>query len=128
MFDEPDAAKYVWKMCVSQHTFYKMHETATENSEINITLSHPIMPDTSLYTRSTPGPGGLKQSDIASFQRQSQNIPAKVELKAGNSSSKLMMSNNNIFGGPKSDLSLTGYSSKQTLIIKVITLHILYYR
>lgn len=113
MFDEPDAAKYVWKMCVSQHTFYKMHETATENSEINITLSHPIMPDTSLYSRSTPGPGGLKQSDIASFQRQSQNIPAKVELKAGNSSSKLMMSNNNIFGGPKSDLSLTGYRDRK---------------
>ena len=113
MFDEPDAAKYVWKMCVSQHTFYKMHETATENSEINITLSHPIMPDTSLYSRSTPGPGGLKQSDIASFQRQSQNIPAKVELKAGNSSSKLMMSNNNIFGGHKSDVSHTGYRDRK---------------
>ena len=44
MLDEPDAAKYVWKMCVLQHTFYKMHETATENSELNITLSHPVMP------------------------------------------------------------------------------------
>ena len=114
MLDEPDAAKYVWKMCVLQHTFYKMHQTATENSEINITLTHPIMSshDNNFYTssRSTPA---IKQSDIASFQRQSQNIPAKVELKAGagNSSSKLMLSNNNLFGGPKSDLSLS-YSSK----------------
>ena len=26
VFEEPDAAKYVWKMCVLQHTFYKMHQ------------------------------------------------------------------------------------------------------
>lgn len=26
VFDEPDAAKYVWKMCVLQHTFYKLHQ------------------------------------------------------------------------------------------------------
>ena len=113
MFDEPDAAKYVWKMCVLQHTFYKMHQTATENSEqsVNITLSHPIMQPDNVYTRG-PGPAGLKHSDIANFQRQSQNIPAKVELKAGNSSSKLMLSNNNLFGGPKSDHTLGKYSSK----------------
>ena len=26
-------------MCVLQHTFYKMHQSATESSELNITLS-----------------------------------------------------------------------------------------
>ena len=26
VFDEADAAKYVWKMCVLQHTFFKMHQ------------------------------------------------------------------------------------------------------
>ncbi len=25
LLDEPDSAKYVWKMCVLQHTFYKVH-------------------------------------------------------------------------------------------------------
>ena len=94
-----------------------MHQTATENSEqsVNITLSHPIMQPDNVYTRG-PGPAGLKHSDIANFQRQSQNIPAKVELKAGNSSSKLMLSNNNLFGGPKSDHTLGKYSSKFLLI------------
>jgi len=28
VLDEPDSAKYVWKMCVLQHTFYKMHSSA----------------------------------------------------------------------------------------------------
>ena len=129
MLDEPDAAKYVWKMCVLQHTFYKMHETATENSELNITLSHPVMPppapdhgraandSSAMFSRCFAAlehglHAGLKQSDIASFQRQSQSIAAKVELKAGHSSSKLMISNNNLFGGAKSEHSLTGYTSK----------------
>ena len=115
-FDEPDAAKYVWKMCVLQHTFYKMYQNASENNEmnnINITLSHPILHDTNI-TR-TPGPPRIKQSDIASFQRQSQNIPANVELKAGNSGSKLMLSNTSLFAGGKNDHhSLSGYSSKIT--------------
>ena len=39
MLDEPDAAKYVWKMCVLQHTFYKMHASA-ETNELNITLEN----------------------------------------------------------------------------------------
>lgn len=39
--DEADSAKYVWKMCVLQHTFYKMHASATESNELNITLEHP---------------------------------------------------------------------------------------
>ena len=26
VFNEPDAAKYVWKICVLQHTFFKMHQ------------------------------------------------------------------------------------------------------
>ena len=30
VFDEPDAAKYVWKMCVLQHTFYKLHQVRSE--------------------------------------------------------------------------------------------------
>ncbi|XP_066983162.1 tyrosine-protein phosphatase non-receptor type 14 isoform X1 [Macrobrachium rosenbergii] len=29
-FDEPDAAKYVWKMCVKQHTFYKRNQEVLE--------------------------------------------------------------------------------------------------
>ena len=41
ILDEPDSAKYVWKMCVLQHTFYKLHASATETmSELNITLEH----------------------------------------------------------------------------------------
>ena len=46
MLDEPDSAKYVWKMCVLQHTFYKMHASA-ETNELNITLennTHQIQP------------------------------------------------------------------------------------
>ena len=39
MLDEPDSAKYVWKMCVLQHTFYKMHASA-ETNELNITLEN----------------------------------------------------------------------------------------
>ena len=114
-FDEPDAAKYVWKMCVLQHTFYKMYQNMNENNElnnINITLSHPIMNHDMSRTQ---GPPRIKQSDIASFQRQSQNIPANVELKAGNSKSKLMLSNTSLFGGAKSDHSLSGYSSKLSI-------------
>ena len=44
VFNEPDAAKYVWKMCVLQHTFFKMHQSATDNCEMNITVEpapHP---------------------------------------------------------------------------------------
>ncbi len=34
VLDEPDSAKYVWKMCVLQHTFYKLHAQATESSQV----------------------------------------------------------------------------------------------
>jgi tyrosine-protein phosphatase non-receptor type 14/21 len=40
LLDEADSAKYVWKMCVLQHTFYKMHASVTESNELNITLEH----------------------------------------------------------------------------------------
>ena len=111
VFDEPEAAKYVWKMCVLQHTFHKMHQSATESSdqknELNITLSPPTptIPDMDYMNRTLPGPGIIKHADIATFQRQSQNIPAKVELKAGHSSSKLL-----IPGPVKSDHSISSYT------------------
>merc|ERR1719210_1945722 len=78
-----------------------MHQTATESNELNITLSPPTMADTTFTSRPPPGPGGIKHSDIATFQRQSQNIPAKVEIQAGHSSSKM------------SDHSLSGYSNRK---------------
>ncbi|XP_018016094.1 uncharacterized protein LOC108672852 isoform X2 [Hyalella azteca] len=31
-FDEPDAAKYIWKMCVKQHTFFKRNQELLERS------------------------------------------------------------------------------------------------
>ena len=81
VFDEPEAAKYVWKMCVlqvrtnfvqlillpvMQHTFYKMHQSATESTELNITLSPPGLGEPPL------GPASIRHADIASFQQRSQ--------------------------------------------------------
>eukprot|EP00096_Caligus_rogercresseyi_P004380 TRINITY_DN18610_c0_g1_i1.p1 TRINITY_DN18610_c0_g1~~TRINITY_DN18610_c0_g1_i1.p1 ORF type:complete len:1044 (+),score=421.24 TRINITY_DN18610_c0_g1_i1:203-3334(+) len=41
MFEEAESAKYVWKMCVMQHSFYKQHSSAVdESNELNITLDH----------------------------------------------------------------------------------------
>jgi len=106
VFDEPEAAKYVWKMCVLQHSFYKMHQSATESNELNITLSPPTptIPDMDYMNRTPPGAGSIKHADIATFQRRSQNIPAKVELQAGHSSSKV-----SILSGAKSDHSISSY-------------------
>ena len=46
LLDESDSAKYVWKMCVLQHTFYKLHNAAatgsTDSNELNITLDHQV--------------------------------------------------------------------------------------
>ncbi|XP_071523847.1 tyrosine-protein phosphatase non-receptor type 14 isoform X2 [Panulirus ornatus] len=41
-FDEPDAAKYVWKMCVKQHTFYKRNQEVLEGSSSTDTRSLAI--------------------------------------------------------------------------------------
>lgn len=41
-FDEPDAAKYVWKMCVKQHTFYKRNQEVLEGSSSTETRSLAI--------------------------------------------------------------------------------------
>ncbi|XP_045598468.1 tyrosine-protein phosphatase non-receptor type 14 isoform X2 [Procambarus clarkii] len=41
-FDEPDAAKYVWKMCVKQHTFYKRNQEVLEGSNSTDTRSLAI--------------------------------------------------------------------------------------
>ena len=54
LLDEADSAKYVWKMCVLQHTFYKMHASVTESNELNITLEH----QPSATTGATTGSGG----------------------------------------------------------------------
>ena len=46
LLDESDSAKYVWKMCVLQHTFYKMHSSqqdgaaSNDSNQLNITLEH----------------------------------------------------------------------------------------
>ena len=88
-------------MCVLQHTFYKMHQSATESSELNITLSPstPTMSSGNFYIALvlvlllvfprvntnhsflSPDSGLFRAADIANFQRQSQNIPARVELQ-----------------------------------------------
>ncbi|XP_023341720.1 tyrosine-protein phosphatase non-receptor type 21 [Eurytemora carolleeae] len=112
VFNEPDAAKYVWKICVLQHTFFKMHQSATESCEMNITVepgSHPLSSSlTSSHPLSSPhplsssplpplhledymykvppGPAVIKAADIKTFQQRSQNIPLSVEKRAGNSS------------------------------------------
>ncbi|KAG7173524.1 Tyrosine-protein phosphatase non-receptor type 14-like [Homarus americanus] len=41
-FDEPDAAKYVWKMCVKQHTFYKRNQEVLEGNSGTDTRSLAI--------------------------------------------------------------------------------------
>ena len=94
-------ARYVWKMCVLQHTFYKMHQSATESSELNITLSPstPTLSSGNFYIALvlvlllgfsrvntnhsflSSDSGLFRAADIANFQRQSQNIPARVELQ-----------------------------------------------
>jgi len=114
VFDEPDAAKYVWKMCVLQHTFYKMHQSAAETSELNITLeppSHLSFPDQDMGYRAPPGPAIIKPADIKTFQRQSQNIPAKVEFTTGHSPSKMVVTMPSVLTASKSEYSLFGNSN-----------------
>ena len=91
LLDEADSAKYVWKMCVLQHTFYKMHASVTESNELNITLEHqhptaannsnsslvanissnnhlvnniPPPADVTLTTTTTPGGGAIPSVDV----------------------------------------------------------------
>ncbi|XP_049955648.1 tyrosine-protein phosphatase non-receptor type 14 [Schistocerca serialis cubense] len=40
-FTDPESAKYVWRMCVHQHTFYMQHEGATEPCQ-NFNDSMPV--------------------------------------------------------------------------------------
>ncbi|KAK3871834.1 hypothetical protein Pcinc_023038 [Petrolisthes cinctipes] len=44
-FDEPDAAKYVWKMCVKQHTFYKRNQEVLEGGSGGTETRSLAIPD-----------------------------------------------------------------------------------
>ncbi|ROT73234.1 Tyrosine-protein phosphatase non-receptor type 14 [Penaeus vannamei] len=68
-FDEPDAAKYVWKMCVKQHTFYKRKQEMLEGSSAAETRSLAI-PD-------------LQSSVMTAQLHHSQHLNASHEMVDG---------------------------------------------
>lgn len=83
VLDEADSAKYVWKMCVLQHTFYKLHASATETmSELNITLEHqPLqqqqlhLPSNNRYVIPTEDESGANLHPVSGHYTQQQQQP-----------------------------------------------------
>ena len=100
VFNESEAAKYVWKMCVLQHTFFKMHQNAaTEGNDNNLLVkpqnqmsstslppSNQLLHDDFNHLTSAGGQAIIKSADIQHFQKISQNIPMSIEKRAANSS------------------------------------------
>ena len=81
LLDESDSAKYVWKMCVLQHTFYKMHSRANSASngdvsnELNITINdqhHPPTPSATAAATGTGYPDSWQMAAAAAAATQAQ--------------------------------------------------------
>lgn len=99
LLDEPDSAKYVWKICVLQHTFYKMHANASESSELSITLQNsrqptPFQASQPTQSRGNPFflngeqnyPATIQHSEIQNFHQQTQKVdltPIKFKRPLG---------------------------------------------
>ena len=80
LLDESDSAKYVWKMCVLQHTFYKMHSSATDSNELNITLeNHHQQP--SHHHTSTPFDNYLDYANYGGTLHMFQPPPSSNPLQ-----------------------------------------------
>ncbi|XP_071747757.1 tyrosine-protein phosphatase non-receptor type 21 [Lepeophtheirus salmonis] len=68
IFEEAESAKYVWKMCVMQHSFYKQHSSAVdEPNELNITLDHYEDGLTATKRISQPRSSAVKANKLSSM-------------------------------------------------------------